>query len=108
MNSDNERCETTELLIAHCGCKKHRGKDLDQVSTTTSTNWGRWFTAAYPGDCAECGEEIYEGDQIRANGEGGYLCSGCGRDCEEELAWRPKRELPKPYTPGGMFGDGMK
>lgn len=40
---------------------------------------GPWFRASYPGDCnGECGGQIYEGDEIRADGKGGWLCSICG------------------------------
>jgi hypothetical protein len=40
---------------------------------------GPWFLAAYStGECAECSEPISEGDEIRADGDGGWLCAGCG------------------------------
>lgn len=40
--------------------------------------WGLWFTAAYNGTCAGCGDGIFPGDTIRADGDGGYLCEPCG------------------------------
>jgi len=39
---------------------------------------GPWFMAEYEGQCADCGRDIERGDQIRADGHGGYLCGGCG------------------------------
>lgn len=39
---------------------------------------GPWFTASYPGECARCGDEFDEGEQIRADGSGGYEC------CEDD------------------------
>ncbi len=42
--------------------------------------WGSWFGAAYGGECEGCGDGIAPGDRIRADGEGGYLCSACGYD----------------------------
>lgn len=39
---------------------------------------GPWFIASYDGECAGCGDEICEDDEIRADGEGGYLCGDCG------------------------------
>lgn len=41
---------------------------------------GPWFGAMYDGRCSvnEC--LIEEGDRIRADGEGGYECEGCGDD----------------------------
>jgi DNA-directed RNA polymerase subunit RPC12/RpoP len=42
---------------------------------------GPWF---YYGSCAGCGADIEPDDEIRADGDGGYLCEDCGRDAEEE------------------------
>lgn len=39
---------------------------------------GPWFTAQYEGTCRDCDGEILPGDTIRASGDGGYLCEGCG------------------------------
>lgn len=39
-----------------------------------------WFVAAYDGDCSGCGQEFQEGDEIRADGFGGYEA----RCCDEE------------------------
>jgi hypothetical protein len=41
---------------------------------------GPWFEARYDGDCSWCGEPIDEGDPIRSDGEGGWLCESCGED----------------------------
>ncbi len=43
---------------------------------------GPWFTANFPGWCTECGGEIEPGDEIRADGEGGYVCE-CSRKDDE-------------------------
>jgi len=40
--------------------------------------YGPWFEAAYFGDCDGCGSRIVPGDQIRSDGEGGWLCGICG------------------------------
>jgi hypothetical protein len=45
---------------------------------------GCWFVAAYNGSCAECGEDIGPDDEIRADGEGGYLCRECGDEAEDD------------------------
>jgi DNA-directed RNA polymerase subunit RPC12/RpoP len=45
---------------------------------------GTWFTAAYYGSCADCGEDVEPDDEIRADGEGGYLCRECGEEAEDE------------------------
>ena len=44
--------------------------------------WGPWFTASYNSDCAGCGNGIFPHDEIRADGDGGYLCSDCGDDSQ--------------------------
>ncbi len=42
---------------------------------------GPWFTAGYDSDCdGECGGRILEGEQCRADGMGGWLCSACGEE----------------------------
>lgn len=38
---------------------------------------GSWFTARYNSECAECGEEIREGDQARYK-DGEVVCEHCG------------------------------
>lgn len=38
---------------------------------------GPWFGALYTGECSGCDGAIYEGDRIRADGEGGYECEQC-------------------------------
>jgi hypothetical protein len=34
-------------------------------------SFGPWFSARFDSECDECGNAIDEGDQIRADGEGG-------------------------------------
>lgn len=41
---------------------------------------GPWFSAAYEGNCSQCGDEFSSGDLIRADGEGGWQARCCGRD----------------------------
>ncbi|MGP4092981.1 hypothetical protein [Nonomuraea sp. KM90] len=43
---------------------------------------GPWFHAGYPGECA-CGASFDEGDQIRADGEGGWVAECCGGDDDD-------------------------
>lgn len=42
--------------------------------------YGPEFTASYDGECGECFEPLYEGDLIRADGDGGYVHSECAGD----------------------------
>lgn len=44
---------------------------------------GPWFEARYDSDCDSCGCRIFEGDRIRADGYGGYVCEECGEDGDE-------------------------
>lgn len=39
---------------------------------------GPWITATYVGKCEGCESVIDEGDTIRADGQGGWLCGECG------------------------------
>jgi hypothetical protein len=44
---------------------------------------GPWFIASYQSPCAggepDCAGTILEGDDIRADGDGGWLCLECGQ-----------------------------
>ena len=40
---------------------------------------GPWFCAAYDGECV-CGVSFYEGDLIRADGDGGWEAGDCCGD----------------------------
>lgn len=69
-----ERCDITELLVTECAhCRKLPDPPEQRGER------GPWFTARYVGDCS-CGTVFIPGDQIRADGEGGYLCDVCGQD----------------------------
>ncbi len=45
-----------------------------------ATELGPWFAARHTTEdgCASCDETIFPGDQIRASGDGGWLCHVCG------------------------------
>ena len=62
---------------------------------------GPWFGAMYDGECSSCDDAIYEGDSIRADGQGGYECE----DCEfvgESIAFTAK---PSTIPTVGQFMD---
>jgi hypothetical protein len=39
---------------------------------------GPWFEARLTRRCSNCDNTIHPGCQIRADGQGGYLCPNCG------------------------------
>ena len=41
---------------------------------------GPWFAAAFESDCDACGCRVFEGDLIRADGDGGYEGQECCGD----------------------------
>lgn len=46
---------------------------------------GPWITATYDGECdGTCGVSVSSGDEIRADGMGGWLCSDCGADSDDD------------------------
>lgn len=66
---------------------------------------GPWVRAAFDGECdGTCGGSLLEGDEIRADGEGGWLCQDCGED-----AGIVKTTVPEPgqWTPTGTVLDRM-
>lgn len=42
--------------------------------------YGPWITARFDSDCDGCGAPMDEGDQIRSDGDGGWLCDTCGSE----------------------------
>lgn len=46
-----------------------------------------WFPARYPGECSNCSGDFDEGDDIRADGSGGWEC------CEPVQMIRSKEEV---------------
>ena len=41
-----------------------------------------WIYARFDGDCDGCDAPMLEGDHIRSDGDGGWLCAPCGEDDE--------------------------
>lgn len=47
-------------------------------------SYGPWITARFDSDCDGCGDQIFEGDRIRSDGEGGWLCEPCGEEGDDD------------------------
>lgn len=72
------RCARSDLPLEQCA---HCTGDDDfqvHVIKREPENFGPWFTAAHYGRCANCDTDTDPGDDIRADGEEGYLCEWCG------------------------------
>lgn len=70
-----QRCAVTELLTAECAhCRP------TPPTPPRRSRLGPWFAATYAGSCAGCGTRFDIFDEIRADGEGGYLVECCGID----------------------------
>jgi hypothetical protein len=68
-------CALTDLLVASCA----HCKGIPDVSDRPGpADYGPWFTARRDGRCGGCPAPVLAGDQIRADGRGGYLCESCG------------------------------
>jgi hypothetical protein len=66
------RCENSDLPVSQCAhCRPKPSRD--------TSAFGPWITASFDGECGgDCGRSIRAGDSIRADGEGDWLCVGCG------------------------------
>jgi hypothetical protein len=82
-------CELTDLLVASCGhckgigepaysCGHIRCEPYSECQLADPADLGPWFAARLAGRCAGCRAGVAEGDRIRADGQGGYLCEPCG------------------------------
>jgi hypothetical protein len=74
VSAEEERCVLSDLLKSQCAhCRP--GTVLSEY---VPGELGPWFTARFDSSCDGCASRIHEGDTIRADGEGGYLCQSCG------------------------------
>lgn len=75
------RCELTELYVDQCThCRPKTAPDaVAEFLAEREILLGLWFPAAYPGHCDQCGVSFDQGDQIRADGEGGWVAECCGQ-----------------------------
>jgi AAA domain-containing protein/UvrD-like helicase family protein len=98
------RCEKHDLDLASCAdCRPRPVR-----SPRSSRRYGPWFEASYEGECAGCGDDILAGDRIRADGDGGWLCTDCGEDPDDGLGefMRRTREASltaAPPSPAAQF-----
>jgi hypothetical protein len=69
------RCAVTELEVTGCA---HCRPVIDTPRPARAL--GRWFPARYAGRCSDCDTRFHEDEEIRADGEGGYLCEDCGEE----------------------------
>lgn len=71
-----ERCEISDLPREMCG---HCHPERSEPGTPNPAGYGPWVAAKFDGECSgPCGGLIEAGDQIRSDGEGGWLCEVCG------------------------------
>lgn len=61
-------------------CVDCRPREVVTAPASLPSESGPWFAAAYDGACTYCGEDIEPGDDIRADGHGGWLGRCCGGD----------------------------
>jgi hypothetical protein len=81
-----ERCDFSDLPKDQCGhCHPERlpQPHIPQVVRDKmgpgKPRFGPWVIARFDSECdGPCGGQIDEGDQIRSDGEGGWLCADCG------------------------------
>jgi hypothetical protein len=67
-------CEKYDLPASSCG---HCTGAEARVARKERAERGRVIEARYAGVCSGCDAEIRRGDQIRADGRGGWLCPVC-------------------------------
>lgn len=67
---------------------------------------GPWFPSRYDGSCDTCGADFGEGEEIRADGSGGweaFECCGDRDDTDSERPARPKVVYPKLPVVSGRY-----
>lgn len=55
--------------------------NAEDAATSIGTKFGPIFMATFPGTCSACDDLIYQGEDIRADGSGGWIHAddGCER-----------------------------
>jgi hypothetical protein len=88
MTTTETRCEKTDLYTSQCfHCRPAAAPTIESSRLTefgellARSQMGKWFHANYDGTCSVCGEAFEEGDEIRADGSGGWQGRYC---CAEE------------------------
>lgn len=82
----------------------------DDPDPSEDTGRGRWFYASYDGDCDVCLVHYDEGDEIRADGDGGWQGKECCGEEEDEgttvatrVARQPQALRPKVPVENGRY-----
>lgn len=73
------RCDLTELYVDECAHCRPPADPAADFLNGPQTEMGPWFPAAHPGGCNQCGTRFEQDDQIRADGEGGWVAECCGQ-----------------------------
>jgi hypothetical protein len=72
------RCATTELFVAECGCRLHRGKPVSCADPFESAHdTGLHVTAQFYSVCSYAGDPIEPGDSIVSDGADGWSHVDC-------------------------------
>lgn len=74
-------CEFGGMESSLCGHCRTGSKTMPEEARFPAAreSFGAWFPARYAGRCSEnARHQIRVGDQIRSDGERGWLCSECG------------------------------
>lgn len=84
MVEHEEECAVTELPVSMCGCPRHA--KLRPVQSRfpadpfeSAEERAPWVRASFDGECSGCDGAIWVGEDIRADGSGGWE----GRCCED-------------------------
>jgi hypothetical protein len=77
-----EYCVCCDVLVAFCINRKPapvtaRAPTNLFTSLLAQVNKGVWFPASWPSECSSCGIVFDAGDEIRADGDGGWEARCC-------------------------------
>ncbi|MER5703497.1 hypothetical protein ABT023_16350 [Micromonospora sp. NPDC002296] len=89
------RCTVTDLLVAQCAHCRPAPVD-DRVARI-----GPWISATYRGACSGCGARVEEFDEIRSDGDGGWLARCCGDTDPQPGTTVDGLVAPVPARPAG-------
>lgn len=67
------RCALSDLLVTECACRIH-GNSINKYDNEDIEGW---FQARFNSPCANCDNQMHEGDMIARTYDGDYVCRGC-------------------------------
>ena len=62
------------------------------------------FDARFDSECAECGNDMYEGNPIARTSDGNYICEDCFDDVDDAITTEKRKQWQQQRLSGSTDG----